>query len=107
MGYQGQWNHATITWRRGVHAAFSRIFAESRRDRPASKTYRRFVDGKVQSTFFPRPGTTANYDPVMRALRKVSLPGTTRPVATRTTTRRSGSSSTRSTAAAGPGSPSG
>ena len=74
-GLQGQWNHATITWRRGVHAAFSRIFAESRRDRPASKTYRRFVHGKVQSTFFPRPGTTANYDPVMRALRKVSVPG--------------------------------
>ena len=77
MGYKGQWNHATITWRRGVHAAFSRIFAESRRDRPASKTYRRFVNGKVQSTFFPRPGTTANYDPVMRALRKVSCRGTT------------------------------
>jgi phosphatidylserine/phosphatidylglycerophosphate/cardiolipin synthase-like enzyme len=69
MGYKGQWNHATTTWRRGVHKAFRHIFAESRRDRPVSKTYRRFGNGKVQSSFFPRPGTTANYDPVMRALR--------------------------------------
>jgi hypothetical protein len=76
-GYKGQWNHATTTWRRGVHRAFGRIFAESRRDRPVSKTYRRFVDGKVQSIFFPRPGTTARYDPVMRALRKVQCRGTT------------------------------
>jgi phosphatidylserine/phosphatidylglycerophosphate/cardiolipin synthase-like enzyme len=77
MGYQGQWNHATITWRRGVHAAFSRIFAESRRDRPSAKTYRRFVAGKVQSIFFPRPRTSAAYDPVMRALRKVQCRGAT------------------------------
>jgi len=69
MGYTGQWNQATTTWRRGVHAAFSQIFAESRRDRPASRTYRRYADGRVQSIFFPRPGTTRPYDPVMRALR--------------------------------------
>ena len=77
MGYQGQWNSATTTWRPAVHRAFSRIFAESRRDRPSSKPYRRFVAGKVQSVFFPRPGTSAAYDPVMRALRKVQCRGTT------------------------------
>ena len=32
MGFQGQWNHATTTWRRGVPGV-RRIFAESRRDR--------------------------------------------------------------------------
>ena len=55
MGYKGQWNHATTTWRRGVHRAYSRIFAESRRDRPVSRTYRRFVDGKVETRLLPPP----------------------------------------------------
>ena len=31
----------------------------------------------MQSIFFPRPGTTARYDPVMRALRQVQCKGTT------------------------------
>jgi len=77
MGYKGQWNQATTTWRRGVHRAFSLIFAESRRDRPVSKTYRRFVDGRVQSLFFPRPRTSASHDPVMRALGRVRCKGAT------------------------------
>jgi phosphatidylserine/phosphatidylglycerophosphate/cardiolipin synthase-like enzyme len=76
MGYSGQWNQATTTWRRGVHTAFSHIFAEARRDRPVSKTYRLY-DGKVRSIFFPRPGTTAPYDPVMRVLQNVHCTGTT------------------------------
>jgi phosphatidylserine/phosphatidylglycerophosphate/cardiolipin synthase-like enzyme len=77
MGFTGQWNSATTSWRRGVHRAFSKIFAEARRDRPASKTYRRFVHGPVQSIFFPRPRTSATYDPVMQALKKVQCKGTT------------------------------
>jgi len=75
-GYQHQWNQATTTWRREVHRAFSHIFAESRRDRPVSSPYRLY-DGKVRSIFFPRPGTTAPYDPVMRVLRNVHCTGTT------------------------------
>ena len=77
MGYQGQWNHATTTWRRGVHAAFSRIFAESRRDRPVSKTYRRFVARQGAEHLLPPPRHHRRYDPVMRALRKVQCRGTT------------------------------
>jgi len=76
MGYEGQWNHATTTWRGKVHSAFRRIFAESRRDRPSSKQYRRFISGKVHSIFFPRPGTTARYDPIMRALKGVHCKNT-------------------------------
>jgi len=78
MAFRGQWNHATTTWRRGVHKAFSRVFGQSRRDRAVSRPYLRFTHGSVKSIFFPRPGTTAPYDPVMRALKKVRCKGTIR-----------------------------
>ena len=76
MGFEGQWNHATTTWRYKVYRAFSRMFAESRRDRVSSNQYRRFMSGSVHSIFFPRPGTTARYDPIMRALRYVHCKNT-------------------------------
>jgi phosphatidylserine/phosphatidylglycerophosphate/cardiolipin synthase-like enzyme len=78
MAFEGQWNHATTTWRGGVFRAFVRIFDQSRRDRAVSRPYLRFTQGPVKSIFFPRPGTTAPYDPVMRALGKVHCKGTTR-----------------------------
>ena len=78
MAFRGQWNHATTTWRRGVHKAFTHVFAQSRLDRPVRRTYLRYTHGPVKSIFFPRPGTTAPYDPVMRALKKVRCKGTTR-----------------------------
>lgn len=77
MAYKGQWNQATTTWRRNVHTAFSRVFAQARLDRPATHAYRRFPGRGMTSIFFPRPGTTAPYDPVMRALSHVHCTGTT------------------------------
>jgi phosphatidylserine/phosphatidylglycerophosphate/cardiolipin synthase-like enzyme len=77
MAYQGQWNQASTSWRSNVHTAFSRVFAEARRDRPVSHSYRRYPGRGITSMFFPRPGTTAPYDPVMRALSHVHCTGTT------------------------------
>lgn len=75
MGFQGQWNQATTTWNRGVHAAFMTIFRETRLDRPVASTYRRYVNGGIQSIFFPRPRATPSTDPIMQALSHVRCAG--------------------------------
>ena len=77
MAYRGQWNQASTSWRHDVHTAFSRVFAQARWDRPVRSSYRRFAGRRVTSMFFPRPGTTAPYDPVIRALSHVRCSGTT------------------------------
>ena len=93
------------TWRvQGVHQDLRRVAARPARSR---NTYRDYRDGPVQSIFFPRPGTSGRYDPVMRALGKLFRCKGTTGVGTGCTARRSGSSSTRSTTAAASGSPSG
>ncbi len=77
MAYKGQWNHATTTWKRDVYHAFYKVFRESRLDRPVRGAYRTHVSGGITSIFFPRPGTTANYDPVMQDPRQGPLHGGT------------------------------
>lgn len=78
MAYQGQWNHATTTWNRGVHSSFSKIFAQSRLDKPVrGGAYRAYQNGPIRSIFFPRPRTTATGDPIMRTLRHVNCKGAT------------------------------
>lgn len=77
-GYYRQWNTATTSWRPGVHRTFSTVFRESRRDKPVPSAYRSSTDGPITSAFLPRPGTTAEDDPVMRALRQVRCTGATK-----------------------------
>ena len=78
MAFQGQWNHATTSWDKRVHASFTRIFAQSRLDRSVrGGAYRAYQNGPIRSIFFPRPRTTAKYDPVMRTLGEVSCKGAT------------------------------
>ena len=75
MAFAGQWNEATTTKSPGVYAAFASVFRESRRDRPIRSAYRHFATGGIQSEFFPRPGATGTYDPVMRVLSHVHCTG--------------------------------
>jgi hypothetical protein len=75
MAFAGQWNEATTTKSPGVYAAFYSVFRESRRDRPVRGSYRHFATGGIQSEFFPRPGTSASGDPVMRVLSRVGCTG--------------------------------
>jgi hypothetical protein len=76
--FKGQWNSATITWNPRVHVAFDRIFRESRLDRPVrGGAFRHWAHGGIDSIFFPRPGTSAPYDPVMRTLSHVRCTGAT------------------------------
>lgn len=77
-GYYEQWNTATTSWRPGVQRTFSRVFRESRLDKPVPSAYRSSTDGAITSAFFPRPGTTAKDDPVMRALKQVRCLGATK-----------------------------
>ncbi len=75
--FTGQWNQATVTWDGGVHGSFSTVFRETRLDRPVASPYRRYTSGGIQSIFFPRPGATAPYDPIMQALSQVRCLGAT------------------------------
>ncbi len=78
MAYTGQWNSATTTWSRGVHASFNAIFRQSRLDKPVrGGAYRVYQNSRIRSVFFPRPRTSASYDPVMRILRHVHCTGAT------------------------------
>ncbi|MEO7350682.1 MAG: phospholipase D-like domain-containing protein [Marmoricola sp.] len=78
MAYEGQWNEATTTWKSSVYHQFYDVFRESRLDRPVSDSYRHYTSGGFQTFFFPRPRTTAGYDPVMTALSHVHCTGHTK-----------------------------
>lgn len=73
-----QWNEATTTWSPTVHRQFNQIFNESRIDRKVKGTaYRSYSAANITSLFFPRPGTSARYDPVMRILNNTHCKGAT------------------------------
>ncbi len=73
-----QWNEATTTWSPTVHEQFTQIFKESRIDRKVrGGAYRAYSAGNISSLFFPRPGTSARYDPVMRILNNTHCKGAT------------------------------
>lgn len=67
-----QWNDLyTAVANRRLMSQYVTIFEEMRRDRPTARPHRVYTAGRIRSSFFPRPRTARDDDPVMSRLNAV------------------------------------
>jgi hypothetical protein len=78
LAANGQWNHLTTYSSPSTYDRYLLMFNEMKQDRDFGATqYRDYTDITPQTWFFPRPGTTASTDPLMKDLNQVRCTGLT------------------------------
>jgi hypothetical protein len=75
FAFQGQWNQARAMRNATVYNHFLGIFRQTRVGLPIRNAYRQYNSRNVVDLFFPRPGTGASSDPVMRMLNRTRCRG--------------------------------
>jgi hypothetical protein len=78
MGFQGQWNEAFVSHSQAIYNSFLGIFRETRAGVKQRAPFRSYtLSPTVATMFFPKPGTTASTDPVMKLLDRTRCTGST------------------------------
>jgi hypothetical protein len=76
MASDHQWNHLqTYSGNKETYDTYWRMFQQMRADKPISGPYRDFTSITPRTWFFPRPGTTATSDPLMKGLNQIRCKG--------------------------------
>lgn len=73
---EAQWNHLNTITGRATYQRLRHVFNQMRQDRPRRHPFETFTTPKTVAWVFPRPGTTARNDPMMRILSRVNCRAT-------------------------------
>lgn len=75
LAARGQWNHLDTYSDKKTYDTYTKMFNEMRLDRRQRSPFRDYTTDSVRTWFFPRPGTSASGDPLMRGLNQIKCKG--------------------------------